>query len=117
MGLRFRREAPSIPCEATPDLWFIRSIGGIVDSRQTEEVIGFHPEGITAISRGLSVRDTPGEVSSKWDLHPEGMLAGSGCPPDGNVLASLQDANHLDRTLPGVSRTLNPRLIADIPSG
>ena len=69
------------------------------------------------MSRGLSVRDTPGGKSLKWDLHPEGMLASSLSQPDGTVLASLQDARHFDRTLPGVSRTLNPRLIADIPSG
>ncbi len=66
---------------------------------------------------GVSLRSTPGGKSSKWDLHPEGMLASSESQPDGTVLASLQDANHWNRTLPGVSRTLNPRLIADIPSG
>ena len=35
----------------------------------------FDPEGMSAISRGLSVRDTPGTKPSKGDLHPEGMLA------------------------------------------
>ena len=89
-------------------LGFIRSTGGIVDSRQTDEVVRFHPAGISAISRGLSVRDTPGEVSSKWDLHPEGMLAGSGCPPDETVLASLQDANLFVRPVPGVSLRSTP---------
>ncbi len=96
---------------------FIQLFGGIADSSRMNNAFGFHPEGITEISRGLSVRDTPGGKSSKWDLHPEGMLARFLVQPDGTVLASLQDANHFNRTLPGVSRTLNPRLIADIPSG
>ena len=87
------------------------------DFSETGAVVSFHPAGITAISRGLSVRDTPGCESSKGDLHPEGMRASSPCQPDRTLLASLQDANHFVRTLPGVSRALNPRLIADIPSG
>ena len=72
--------------------WVIRGFGGIAGSQRMEEiVVGFHPEGITAISRGLSLRDTPGGEATKWDLHPEGMLADSICQPDGTLLTSLQD--------------------------
>ena len=35
----------------------------------------FDPEGMSAMSRGLSVRDTPGVQSLNGYLHPEGMLA------------------------------------------
>ncbi len=45
------------------------------DSHERDEVRRFDPEGMSAISRGLSVRDTPGVQPSKGDLHPEGMLA------------------------------------------
>ncbi len=51
------------------------------DSNVGDEVRRFHPEGMPAISRGLSVRDTPGTTTQKWDLHPEGMLASSECLP------------------------------------
>ena len=44
---------------------FIRVFGGIAGSGRMCAVVGFHPEGITAISRGLSVRDTPGRVPTK----------------------------------------------------
>ena len=37
--------------------------GGLLVSRRVNEVVGFHPAGISAISRGLSVRDTPGRKS------------------------------------------------------
>ena len=78
------------------------------DSNERDAVRRFHPAGITAISRGLSVRDTPGGEFLNRDLHPEGMLAGFRCQPDVTVLASLQDANHLIRTLPGVSLRSTP---------
>ena len=64
------------------------------DFSEADAVVGFHPAGISAISRGLSVRDTPGGESTKWVLHPEGMRASFQRQPDGTVLASLQDANH-----------------------
>ena len=51
------------------------------DSNEGDEVRRFHPEGMPAISRGLSVRDTPGTTAQKGDLHPEGMLASSECLP------------------------------------
>ena len=51
------------------------------DSNEGDEVRRFHPEGMSAISRGLSVRDTPGTTAQKGDLHPEGMLASSECLP------------------------------------
>ena len=108
-GLRDRRT--QFKKKVHPRIW------GDDDFSETGAVVSFHPAGITAISRGVSVRDTPGCESSKGDLHPEGMRASSPCQPDRTLLASLQDANHFVRTLPGVSRALNPRLIADIPSG
>ena len=51
------------------------------DSIERDEVHHFDPEGMSAISRGLSVRDTPGAKTSILDLHPEGMLASSECLP------------------------------------
>ena len=51
------------------------------DSNKGDEVRRFHPEGMSAISRGLSVRDTPGTTAQKGDWHPEGMLASSECLP------------------------------------
>ena len=51
------------------------------DSNAGDEVRRFHPEGMPAISRGLSVRDTPGTTAQKGELHPEGMLASSECLP------------------------------------
>ena len=62
------------------ELWFIRVFGGATGER--DKVRLFHPERMSAISRGLSVRDTPGAKGSKWDWHPEGMLAGSPCQTD-----------------------------------
>ena len=97
--------------------WVHPKFWGEDDFIQADAIAGFHPEGISEISRGLSVRDTPGAVSSKWDLHPEGMLAGFGCPPDGTVLASLQDAKVICKTRSGGVADAHPRLIADIPSG
>ena len=35
-------------------------LGGLLFPDERTAVVGFDPEGITAISRGLSVRDTPG---------------------------------------------------------
>ena len=61
----------------TYEFWLVRSFGGIVDSSETADAVCFHPEGMSAISRGLSVCDTPGTTAQKGDLHPEGMLAGS----------------------------------------
>ena len=57
-------------------------LGGLLVPAWRTVVVGFHPAGITAISRGLSVRDTPDRESSRGGLHPEGMLAGSGGPPN-----------------------------------
>ena len=51
------------------------------DSNEGDEVRRFHPEGMPAISRGLSVRDTPGATAQKGDWHPEGMQASSECLP------------------------------------
>ena len=42
---------------------FIRCLGG--DSNERNEVRRFHPAGMSAMSRGLSVRDTPGAKSPK----------------------------------------------------
>ena len=56
--------------------------GEIQDSSERDEDRRFHPEGMSAISRGLSVRDTPGTKAPKFVLHPEGMLAGFQCQPD-----------------------------------
>ncbi len=87
------------------------------DSRERDEIGRFHPTGMSAISRGLSVRDTPGVQPLRGGLHPEGMLAGFQYQPNGTVLASLQDANPICQTSSGGVASLNPRLIADIPSG
>ena len=111
----FRDDVAAIVRTISPEIRVHPTFWG--DSSGAGEVVGFHPEGISEISRGLSVRDTPGRESSKWDLHPEGMLAGSRRQPEETVLASLQDANPVVGTLPGVSRTLNPRLMAEILSG
>ena len=59
---------------------------------------GLDPEGMSAISRGLSVRDTPGrEEFGQTDLHPEGMPARFSLAGIGNLPASLQDANPFAR--------------------
>ena len=74
-----------------------------------------HPGGMPAISRGLSEATPPESV---WDSHPEGMPARLNLFDMENLPASLQDANpRFGPFAPGVSRTLNPRLIADILSG
>ena len=46
-------------------LWFIRGFGGIANRSITEVCPVLHPEGMSAISRGLSARDTPGSVRTK----------------------------------------------------
>ena len=98
-----------------PKYRFIRFFGG--DSSERNEVRRFHPEGMSAISRGLSVCDTPGTEAQNGDLHPEGMLAGSRCQAVCTVPASLQDATATGSTSSGGVASLNPRLIADILSG
>ena len=44
---------------------FIRGFGGIANRSITEVRPVLHPEGMSAISRGLSARDTPGSVRTK----------------------------------------------------
>ena len=46
-------------------LRFIRGFGGIANRSITEVCPVLHPEGMSAISRGLSARDTPGSVRTK----------------------------------------------------
>ncbi len=47
------------------NLRFIRGFGGIANRSITEVCPVLHPEGMSAISRGLSARDTPGSVRTK----------------------------------------------------
>ena len=48
-------------CTTTTALiWFLRGFGGITVWSKTEVCPILHPEGMSAISRGLRVRDTPG---------------------------------------------------------
>ena len=75
----------------------------------------FDPEGIAAISRGLSNAIPP--VSSLGAPHPEGMPDGSSSRRLTPALASLQDARPLCSTATGGVALLNPRLMAAIPSG
>ena len=49
----------------TPEIRFIRGFGGIANRSITEVCPVLHPEGMSAISRGLSARDTPGSVRTK----------------------------------------------------
>ena len=65
------------------------------------------PEGIAAISRGLSGAIPPVEVE-QTDLHPEGMPALEDRSQHGRRLASLQDAEPRESTPPGVSRCSTP---------
>ncbi len=72
------------------------------------EVPRFHPEGMSAISRGLSVRDTPGAKPSNGDLHPEGMLASSECLPVSRGWHPFRMQQPFIQPLPGVSLRSTP---------
>ena len=52
---------------------FIRGLGGIAGSRRMDAAVRFHPEGITAISRGLS------EATPPVRSHREGICILKGC--------------------------------------
>ena len=56
-----------------------------------------HPEGMSAISRGLSEATPPEEIRSN-ELHPEGMPARFDLADIGDLPASLQDAKLSFRT-------------------
>ena len=78
------------------------------DSNEGDEVRRFHPEGMSAISRGLSVRDTPGTTAQKGDLHPEGMLASSECLPSSRGSHPFRMPQPIAQPLPGVSLRSTP---------
>ncbi len=78
------------------------------ESKGREEVGRFDPEGMSAISRGLSVRDTPGATTQKGDLHPEGMLASSGCLPISRGWHPFRMQQPFVQPLPGVSLRSTP---------
>ena len=85
---------------------FIRRLGG--DPNERDEVRRFDPEGMSAMSRGLSVRDTPGAKPSRGDLHPEGMLASTGCLPVTQRWHPFRMQQPFAQPLPGVSLRSTP---------
>ena len=78
------------------------------ESNEGDEVRRFHPEGMSAMSRGLSVRDTPGAKISRLDLHPEGMLASSECLPVLRGWHPFRMQQLFVQPLPGVSLRSTP---------
>ena len=78
------------------------------DSNERDEARRFDPEGMSAISRGLSVRDTPGTKTSRLDLHPEGMLASSGCLPVSQGWHPFRMQQPFVQPRPGVSLRSTP---------
>ena len=77
-------------------------------ANEWDEVRRFHLEGMSAISRGLSVRDTPGTKPSKADLHPEGMLASSECLPVLRCWHPFRMQQPFSQLPPGVSLRSTP---------
>ena len=83
--------------------WFLAGLrvwGGRLNWSETDDNHGLHPEGMSAISRGLS-EATPPEEFGKTNLHPEGMPARFNPADIGNLPASLQDANLCSKTPTG----------------
>ena len=75
------------------DFWFIRGFGGITGWSKTDISPILHPEGISAISRGLSEATPPPDEFGQSDLHPEGTPARLNRTGHQSLPASLQDAN------------------------
>ena len=87
-------------------MWVHPMFGG--ESGERDEVRHFDPEGMSAMSRGLSVRDTPGAKTSRLDLHPEGMRASSECLPVLRGWHPFRMPQPFVQPLPGVSLRSTP---------